>query len=455
MDTLKRKRTQLRRNYTALNKKFVAAVEGNKDVEAKFLALSEAAEALFDVEDKVYEAWSESADFVEADFEADQNKALEYRESWAEARTIYNDLRPKQLSRHSSQTSVNSHTAKYDEVDDELAMLMSFLKSEVESEERISLARQGFSHDDISPPTACFVAGTSKKTDDKMFSATNFTKQCIWCDKDTHSSAECSKATRMTAKERIELAKSKKACLICLKIHVSKECKAHPKCLFCSKRHVTLLCQEIPERTEMSKSENSSSNSDSSNELLCQQSSTTLLKTLAVDLIAGNKEVRVRAFIDPGAQKSYIKKDLAIKLGLKPVRVEKLSHNLFGGVKTSTEEHPVYDVCLKSTCDEFSINLSVLGKEKICGILPKVRSDTLKEHLRLKGIKLTESRDTPDEVTLLIGADFSGKLRTGEFVQFDNHLFAVQTKLGWTIEAPFKANFITFQYFSSWFGGVQ
>ncbi|KAI5638915.1 hypothetical protein NE865_08481 [Phthorimaea operculella] len=390
MDTLKRKRTQLRRNYTALNKKFTAAVEGKTDVEAKYLVLSEAAEALFDVEDKLYEAWSESADFVEADFEADQDKALEYRESWAEARAIYNNLRPKQLSRHGSQTSVNSlttdgsgHTnatgvrntslklprlelpkfdgetrnwiqfwgqfsklhddkdlhdidkfqyliqstvensparqlvtsyppsaenyakavealktrfardemlietyvrgllglvwsqlkgescglsnlydslqthlqaleslkvtkdkfaailypmiesalpedllrswnrsrAKCDKVDDELAKLMSFLKSEVESEERISLARQGFSHD-ISPPTACFVTGVSKKTNDTKFSAPNCAAECIWCSKDTHSSTECSKATRMTPKERLDLAKSKKACLICLKKHL-------------------------------------------------------------------------------------------------------------------------------------------------------------------------------------------------------------------------------------------
>ncbi|XP_049871750.1 uncharacterized protein LOC126370757 [Pectinophora gossypiella] len=44
--------------------------------------------------------------------------------------------------------------------------------------------------------------------------------------------------------------------------------------------------------------------------------------------------------------------------------------------------------------------------------------------------------DSPDEVNLLIGADFSGLLFTGNVIQLENNLTAINTKLGWTVQGP-------------------
>ncbi|XP_061724700.1 uncharacterized protein LOC133530697 [Cydia pomonella] len=322
----------------------------------------------------------------------------------------------------------------------DLANLMQFLRQEVESEERIKLARSKM--EDITlaeqkPPTACFVQLTEAKSNKEASrrQGETFTSACIWCSKDNHSAVECYKAAKMTVSDRIEFIKGKKACLICLKgNHIAKKCKSFPKCLYCKKRHFTIMCVDIP-------ADQGSSNkqSETFNNMSCVQksASTTLLQTVMVKLVHDKKEVSIRAFIDNGAQRSHIKKDLVQKLGLKSIRKEVISHCLFGGFETKKEDYGVFDICVKNVENDFSMNLSVVEQTNICNFLPKIRSSVILEQLRRKNIILNDSMtDSPDEVSLLIGADYSGLLLTGDVIQLDNNLTAIKTKFGWTVQGP-------------------
>ncbi|KAL0861187.1 hypothetical protein ABMA27_009669 [Loxostege sticticalis] len=316
----------------------------------------------------------------------------------------------------------------------DLSKLVDFLRKEVESEERVQLAKySGF--DDTAavpkPPTACFF---TKDTRPKASSSPSMSGTCIWCDKDSHSATECHKAAKMTLQSRKEHLQNKKACNICFKTnHQTKKCKSFPKCLFCKKRHFTIMCPELANRSDVS---DNNRQPEASSNLSCQTVTTTLLQTFVVKIVHGKKEFCIRALIDTGAQRSYIKKDLVQKLGLKPASKEFLSHCLFGGLETKKEERQVFEVCLQSTVNNFCMNLYVLEQEFICSFLPKCNSPTVLERLNSHGISLTDKLDGPDEVSLLIGADYLGSLLTGEFISLGNNLTAINTKMGWTIQGP-------------------
>lgn len=50
---------------------------------------------------------------------------------------------------------------------------------------------------------------------------------------------------------------------------------------------------------------------------------------------------------------------------------------------------------------------------------------------------------TPDDVTILLGAYFSGTLLTGTNLQLEKNLTVVQTKIGWTIKDSFTDTYTT------------
>ncbi|GFS47257.1 TBC domain-containing protein kinase-like protein [Trichonephila inaurata madagascariensis] len=70
---------------------------------------------------------------------------------------------------------------------------------------------------------------------------------------------------------------------------------------------------------------------------------------------------------------------------------------------------------------------------EICGFVPKIENQLILENLRINKIKLSDAFCYEDEICLLLGADFIGKLLTGKCVQLDFGLAAIHTKLGWIV----------------------
>ncbi|GFT07823.1 DUF1758 domain-containing protein [Trichonephila clavipes] len=69
----------------------------------------------------------------------------------------------------------------------------------------------------------------------------------------------------------------------------------------------------------------------------------------------------------------------------------------------------------------------------ICGYIPKIEDKQVLNELKRKKIKFTDSFRRETEINLLIGADVLGKLLTGNSVELESGLTAVETKLGWTV----------------------
>lgn len=120
MDAIKRKRTQLRRNFTTLEKSFLTSLSSSDaDIEACFEALKDAMDSLLSVEEEVCEAYCTSEQFSETEFEQDQDRALEYKQRWAEAKSKFNRLVKSShppLTRHNSHLSIASNPSEFNTV---------------------------------------------------------------------------------------------------------------------------------------------------------------------------------------------------------------------------------------------------------------------------------------------------------------------------------------------------
>src|SRR5436190_7235509 len=189
-----------------------------------------------------------------------------------------------------------------------LTLLLDFLKGEVESEERLMLARSGFAGESVSKtcqpkkskystakdqgdkpgqPTAAAILVSDKKKQDNL---------CGFCGKASHRSADCANIVNCSLDEKKEKLKKSGSCFTCLKQgHSSIKCKGFVKCLLCKGRHHTIMCSSIKCLDETSKTNqkadedqsNGSNESDSktNNVLLSQWSGQTYLQTLVIKVV--------------------------------------------------------------------------------------------------------------------------------------------------------------------------
>ncbi|XP_035205326.1 uncharacterized protein LOC118180329, partial [Stegodyphus dumicola] len=285
-----------------------------------------------------------------------------------------------------------------------LGNLLEFLRLEVESEERLKLARSGFANDQFEkfktkekiPTAACIVSNEKQRAEKND-------KHCLFCNKSFHNTSECFKAAEMSLDAKRETLKKRRACF----------------------RYVSKY-KSIKTRQKVSESD--------AQVLLSPKNSPTLLLTVLVKIINGDKSGIVRGLFDTGAQRSFIRKDIAEKLGLKLVDQEMMSHGLFGGSETKQESHNVYNITLQSLCSNFKYTISVLDEKKICGAIPRVEDPDIYPILKKKNIRLSDTGEYVPEIGLLIGADYLGALLTGRIEPIDNNLVAIKTKLGWTLQ---------------------
>jgi hypothetical protein len=154
-----------------------------------------------------------------------------------------------------------------------LESMMSFLKSEVENEERISMAIEGFSLEGsvrgVKPPKT---ESTSRRR--RAIPATDglvnckFGKiMCVFCE-GSHTSESCPKAPGLSFAEKRNLAVRKGCCFACLKPgHWERRCRAVLICVLCNRRHVEVMWMltEVSVATEEPVVESSLSNIDCSN----------------------------------------------------------------------------------------------------------------------------------------------------------------------------------------------
>ncbi|GBN28735.1 hypothetical protein AVEN_250812-1 [Araneus ventricosus] len=135
-----------------------------------------------------------------------------------------------------------------------LEKLMCFLRHEVESEEMIRLAREGFGKDRGSGAIRKDCQKSVHKdepTAATLISSTTGAKlNCIFCDR-PHLSQDCQRLSHMSYGDRKSQVIRKRCCLVCLKVgHLAKRCHSSVRCLICKRIHYPLLCPDLRKEKE-------------------------------------------------------------------------------------------------------------------------------------------------------------------------------------------------------------
>lgn len=250
--------------------------------------------------------------------------------------------------------------------------------------------------------------------------------RCPYCQQN-HSIYKCEGFNKISPQERINFIRKSKLCSNCLKAgHFEKSCK-FGSCRRCNGRHNTLIHidqNEVPE-SSMADTLQTSCSSNSSHEQV-------LLSTVTIKIFDALKRPHiVRALLDSGSQSSFIREELASKLGLNKSKTD---------ITISGFNHQTSNVLYKcevsiQSCDnKFESNLSCLVIPEITTNLPnfKINKDLLKipHNIRLADPAFNK----PGPIQLLIGADlFWHVLSIGQINLNKNKLILQKTLFGWII----------------------
>lgn len=331
-------------------------------------------------------------------------------------------------------------------LEERLKNLMLFLRNEVENEQRIALAVEGFGLSDNRSSAKPGLRGDNSsfgtRNSPRKFEGTTAMGlvnaegcSCLFCG-GTHGSEACFKAQRMTYAQKRELLSKAGACFKCLKVgHNSKRCRGRLRCVVCSRSHVALMCSELPTNKDSVKQlddpkQRNASTKDQTQSLANQTSSThVFLQTLKLTLIGPNGSKVVRALIDTGSQKSYILTETAVQLGFRAKGREKMVHGLFGGM-VQQNTHNRYEVTISR--GTFSYTFEALDQLKICGDVAPVFYGPWIEQMKILKVRISDFGQS-GPVELLLGADIVGSLYTGKRHELPCGLVAMETLVGWTL----------------------
>ncbi|GFU50161.1 DUF1758 domain-containing protein [Trichonephila clavipes] len=323
-----------------------------------------------------------------------------------------------------------------------LEHLMTFLRLEVQGEEMVQLAKSGFgtpirkrdSPTERVKPTELMTASAPASSEKSSGKKIN---NCVFCEK-YHPSENCFNARKMSLYAKRQLLLRKGACFICLNRsgHLSKNCdiKNDINCSKCNYSHFEIMCPKLNKNYDQKLCSIKTENSLSSN---CNRNQSIYFQTLCVFIRIKDQERKVRVLIDTACENSYISESVTSILKATPLREEtiilSLSHSLFGGNETKPKHHSVYSIEVSDMIRSYACCFEVLSEKKICGFISKIEDKHILNELKNKEIILSDLNCKETEIGLLIGADNIGKLLTGNLIEFDSGLTAIETKLEWTV----------------------
>ena len=205
---------------------------------------------------------------------------------------------------------------------DKLAALLEFLQLEVENEERIEMALQGFNTPTEQNKAKKSKTKTEEVTKDIATANAFFVAKenkpivCIFC-KSSHESRDCESARKLSMSERRAVVMKENACFYCLRRgQIAKKCRSKIKCEWFTRRHVLLMCPNVSGKENVhavDKNETDKCIKESNLASFCE-TPTVRLQTLRVRLYSDKGE-KQRVLIDPGLQRSYVRTDIARDLG--------------------------------------------------------------------------------------------------------------------------------------------
>lgn len=308
---------------------------------------------------------------------------------------------------------------------DQLSELMKFLRSEVESGVRVSMAKRAV--DDSEDELDGIVRKKIRTTYDPITTMDLLNKstasKCIFCGSN-HESQVCNGATRLTLTERYRKIREAAKCFKCLVgNHLARSCKANVKCLSCGGNHYKILCNSNDKRP-LKEINACSAYTDFDN---------VILQTLLIIVHGGSKKQAVRTLIDSGSGRSYISGAAVENFGLKSIGTIQLAHSLFGGHVTKQEKHSLYTVHVSNIDGSFKKHCQLIEVKTICGQIDPTPNGPWLTELASNGIRLSDESQKECPIHILLGANIISQLYTGNLYKTISGPVAFETKFGWTL----------------------
>ncbi|XP_040074731.1 uncharacterized protein LOC120846891 [Ixodes scapularis] len=330
---------------------------------------------------------------------------------------------------------------------DDLARLLEFIEIEVETREK---CRQ------LTPHANQRTAPESRHREfrsERGGSAAALTsaaksemRRCVFCGSNEHILEKCT--SPLTIQEKKEKLKAENRCFRCTKqFHRFRDCRSAKKLSWarCSRRHLTVMCD--PEWAGAGQSTSSDSNPPQFIGIssACTTSHNQVLLQTARMRARGQTETSLRALIDGGSQRTFIRRDTSEKLRCRPVGEEEFTIFAFGESARGTKRRcRRVELILRSHHGDAEIVIEAFEVPDICGEIFGITDGDLINSLQGQGITLADLPvgDCQRErgVSILIGADYYWRVTTGNVHRVSLSLTAVETIFGWSLQGPLKVN---------------
>ncbi|XP_052087852.1 uncharacterized protein LOC127724889 [Mytilus californianus] len=301
-------------------------------------------------------------------------------------------------------------------------------------------------------PTASFHTAVEPKITARPQSVTNQfkPKTCIYC-KQSHSSLECTNV--VDRESRLAIIKQNKVCYNCLGNHKVSECHSRFRYRNCNSKHHTSFCDrnENQERENVSTMkplpQNTSVNTvESNNDTVTFYTSTSsvktstdvLLKTAISPVCVDDRSATANILLDEGSQKSFISKELATELQLKPNGTSTISVAAFGDAHRNVRNLDTAIIDLQ-TQNGRKIPMEVLIVPTIAAPLHNRMTYNAAKLPYLSGLRFAHPVSDMDKfkISLLIGSDYFWDIVEDKIIRGPGPT-AVESKLGYLLSGPMK-----------------
>ena len=275
--------------------------------------------------------------------------------------------------------------------------------------------------------TAAFLSSGSTSTK-------NNRATCVFC-KGGHFSDQCPEIKDMNLDQRKEKIMRLGLCFICLgSHHLARNCQKH--CYFCKGKHHAVLCQKRSSSNNTEpKRENSVLHStvehdNDTNHIGVSYANSKTLNTVMQVVKTKINGVGVNVMFDSGADRSFVTKTCADKLGLRNMGKKSLTYCCFAEEGTVRKEK-LRDIF------EMKVNkdtVKLIGMNVICCSMyrSRVPHDILDA---FTGIPFEEDygKGRPVKIDILIGLDNYWALMNNKCVKSTSGLVAQETAFGWML----------------------
>ncbi|GFX44266.1 integrase catalytic domain-containing protein [Trichonephila clavipes] len=352
-------------------------------------------------------------------------------------------------------THTLEYNKKHNETQSQITDLIAYLRSEVESRERTEFLvkphdlelknKNSYSNTKYFERTSHSYPQSNRRVQGhsrfhpshKSFSSANELltaafSNCLFCFENTHMSDLCENLC--VQKKRAKLIKEGRCFICCNTGCYVKKCKKEV-CSYCKGRHARPICFKLEKSKQNSHLDLEEKNVDvkttSSNSVFHNRGGV-LLQCVKAVIIGRSSSDKIFCLFDNGSEKSFIKKNVSRRLGLKILGSERLNIFSFGCKTPKKQTCSKVEVRLRNVLSGEETVIEALEIEEISKATLSLPNPDAWAEMESKGFRLTFSCNESSEnceISLLIGSDLYWSL-THRIKRLDSSLVAVETSLG-------------------------